>query len=131
MKKVTLYTDPKDPFCAEIEKFLRGFEISLQVHDLRSKPLTPRKLGNLLGHFDLEHFVDSNGNSGKAKKLDISFGDRDKILELMAKDIGLLRKPIIVSGRLMALGYDKHNILKMLQLEIDESQSEVQTDSAA
>jgi regulatory protein spx len=131
MKKVTLYTDPKDPYCTEIEKFLKGFDISLHVHDLRSNPLTPRQLSELLGHFDLEHFVNSNGNSGQGKKIDMSPANREKTLELIAKDIGLLRKPIIVSGRLMTLGYDRRNILSMLQLKVDEAVSAVQTGSAA
>jgi arsenate reductase-like glutaredoxin family protein len=131
MKKVTLYTDHKDPYCTEIENFLKGFEISLLVHDLRSNPLTPRQLSDLLGHYDLEHFVKVNGNSGKIKKIEISPANREKILELIAKDIGLLRKPIVVSGRLMALGYDRRAILNMLQLKIEESQSEVRAGSAA
>ena len=131
MKKVILYTDPKDPYCAEIEKFLKGFEISLRVHDLRSNPLTPRQLSGLLGHIDLEHFVNSNGNSGKSKKLDTSPANREKVLEMFAEDIGLLRKPIVVSGRLMTLGYDRRNILSMLQLKADEAQSKIRTGSAA
>lgn len=129
VRKVTLYSDPKDPYCVEIEKFLKGFEIILTVHDIRTDPLNAKQLSNLLGHFELEHFVNSNGKS--SKKLDLSSANREKILDLIADDNSLLKKPLIVSGRLMTIGYDRRKILDMLQIKADQSQPELRADSAA
>ncbi len=131
MKKVTLYIDPKDPYCTEIEKFLRGFRIVLEIHDIRSKPLNARQLSRLLGYGDLCHFLNSNGKSSKLKDLDTSIANRDQILEMIAGDNALLQKPIIVSGRLMTFGYDRRTIMNMLQLTMDDSQRECRTESAA
>jgi regulatory protein spx len=130
-KKVTLYTDAKDPYCAEVEKFLKGFNIILQVHDIRLKPLNERQLSNLLGYFDLAHFLSSNGKSGKTKDLDTSLSNRPEILKMIAEDNSLLRKPIVVSGRLMTLGFDRRIIQDMLQIKADDSPSEYRAESAA
>lgn len=131
IKKVILYTDPKDPYCVEVEKFLQGCEIILKIHDIRKNPLNVRQLSRLLKHFNLEHFLNPNGKSGKMKKLDTSPANRQKILELLAEDIGLLRKPIVVSGRLMTMGYDRRKIMDMLQIKDNGNGQECQADSAA
>lgn len=132
IKKVILYSDPKDPYCAEIEKFLKGFDIILTVHDMRTNPLTVNQLSNLLKHFDLEHFLNGNAKAGKGKKaLDFSSLGRQEIMEMIAEDNSLLRKPIIVSGRLITFGYDRRTIMNMLQLKSPDSQPELQAESAA
>ncbi len=131
VKKVSLYTDPKDSYCMEIEKFLRELEIILDVHDTRSNPLTVRQLSGLLGHVDPSHFLSPNGSSGKARKPDLSKANRDEILEAIAKDNSIMQLPIVVCGRLKTVGYDRRNILSMLQIKMSDSQSKPQTGSAA
>ena len=67
----------------------------------------------------------------KIKDLDTSPANRQKILELLVEDIGLLRKPIVVSGRLMTMGYDRRKIMDMLQIKDNGKGQECQADSAA
>ena len=131
MKRVTLYIDPKDPYCVEIEKFLRRFDIILKVHDLRSNPLTIPQLSNLLGYNEPEHFFNPNGKSAKFKGLDTSLTNRREVLEIIAEDNTLLKTPIVVSGRLMSIGYDRRTILRMLQLKDEETEAGFQAESAA
>jgi arsenate reductase-like glutaredoxin family protein len=101
------------------------------VHDIRKNPLNVRQLSGILRHFDLEHFISPQAKSKNLKKMDTSSANRREILELMAADIGLLQKPIIVSGRLMTMGCDRRTISDMLQLKIDESSQECRAESAA
>jgi len=131
IKKVTLYSDPKDPYCAEIEKFLRGFEVTLKVHDLRANPLNVYQLSGLLKHFDIEHFLNGNAKSAKGKAPDFSKVSRQEVIDMIAADNSLLRKPIIVSGRLITFGYDRQTIMNMLQLRSDSAQPTLQAESAA
>ena len=131
MKKVTLYMDPKDPYCAEIEKFLKGFDILLTVHDLRANPLNVNQLSGLLKHFDVEHFLNGNAKSAKDKSPDLTGANRQDVINMIAKDNSLLRKPIIVSGRLITFGYDRRTILNMLQLKPEAVQPALQAESAA
>lgn len=131
MKKVTLYMDPKDPYCVEIEKFLKGFDIILTVHDLRARPLNFGQLSNLLKHFDIEHFLNTNATTGKSKFPDLNSANRQEVIQMIADDNSLLQKPIIVSGRLITFGYDRRTILNMLQLRPETMQPAIQAESAA
>jgi arsenate reductase-like glutaredoxin family protein len=130
-KRVKLYTDPNDPYCAEIEKFLKGLEIVLEVHDIRANPLNVNQLSGLLGNFDIEHFLNLNGKTGKKKKLDLSPANRQVVLEAIAQDNGLLHRPIVVSGRLVTFGYGRKKILDMLQIKLNDVKSDYRAESAA
>lgn len=131
IRKVTLYTDPNDPYCTEIEKFLRGLEIDLTVYDMHARPLTVAQLRGLLRSFNLENFINPFSKSPKARELDVTGTSRKDILKLLAEDNALLIRPIIVAGRLMTAGYDRRRILTMLQMPADIMQSGQQAESAA
>lgn len=127
-KRVKLYTDRNDPYCAEIEKFLKGLEIVLEVHDMRAHPLNLGQLSNLLGNIDIEHFLNLNGNK---EKFDLSPANRQVILEAIAQDNGLLQRPIVVSGRMVTFGYGRKKILDMLQIKMKDTEKEYRAESAA
>ena len=130
-KRVKLYTDQNDPYCAEIEKFLKGLEIILEVHDIRANPLNVNQLAGLLGNYDIEHFLNLNGKNGKGKKLDLSPANRQVVLEAIAQDNGLLQRPIVVSGKLITFGYSRKKILDMLRIKMKDVQSDYRAESAA
>jgi arsenate reductase-like glutaredoxin family protein len=115
----------------EIEKFLRGLEINLTVRDIRKNPLDYRQLSKLFKSFDLEHFVNPCSNSGKEKTFDLTAADRKDVLQQLADDNSCLRRPIVVCGRLMTVGYDRRRIVEMLQIDAAEAGSDAQAESAA
>lgn len=131
IKKVTLFTDPKDPYCVEIEKFLRSLEIILTVRDIRKTPLNYRQLTNLFKSFDLDHFINPCSTSTKSKSLDVSEANRKEALQRLADDNTLLRRPIIVCGRLMTIGYDRRRITEMLQVDAAEAGAASRAGTAA
>ena len=115
--KVTIYSDPNDTHCADVEKFLKNFELDLQVHDIRTAPLNSEQLLGLVKHFDLEHFLNYNFNTTEQNYFEKSSNHRQEIIDLIAKDNRLLRKPIIVSGQLMTVGWNYDSIIEMLQIK--------------
>jgi arsenate reductase-like glutaredoxin family protein len=78
----------------------------------------------LLRHFDLKHFLNSQSKSYKKFNLHEDIPDRAEVLDLIADDNDLLIKPIIVSGRLMTVGFNKAKILEMLQIKSNGSDPE-------
>ncbi len=124
LKKVTLYTDPKDSQCNEAKSFLEENEVSLVIHDLRSSPLMRPEISRLLRHFNLNHFLNNQSMSYKKFKLDKEMPDRAEVFDLIADDNDLLIKPIIVFGRLMTVGFNKAKIMEMLQIKSNGSDPE-------
>jgi arsenate reductase-like glutaredoxin family protein len=119
LKRVEIYTDPKDPLCSEAQSFLEEQEVLLQVHDVKQQPLSSRQISRLIRHFDLRHFLNETSQVYKKNKLDKSLPGREEVIELMATDNDLLRKPIIVAGRLMTVGCNRDKIIEMLQLKVN------------
>lgn len=117
LKRVTMYTDPKDTNCAEVRSFLEEQDIHLHLRNIKTDPLESLELSRLLRHFDLKHFLNADSKAYKKNRLDKSIPGREEIIELIAGDNDLLRIPIIVSGRLMTVGCNRNKIVEMLQLK--------------
>jgi len=126
--KVTMYSDPKDTHCAEVEEFLKSFKLDLQVHDIRTTPLNSEQLFGLVKHFDLEHFLNYDLSTSEQNYFEKSPNHRQEVIDLIAKDNRLLRKPIIVSGQLMTVGWNYDSIIEMLQIK-DKNSSPVRNDN--
>ncbi len=121
LKKVILYTNSKSPECEEIINFLSEQELSLDIRDIRTQPLTRAQIAALLRHFNLEHFLNPESRLYKKNRLDDQMPKRSEIYDMMAEDGELMRTPIIVSGRLMTVGCNHHKIMEMLQLKSNGS----------
>ena len=116
-KRVTLYSNPDDTACKNVEKFLNEQDVILKVHDIKTRPLDYNQISKLLKNFDLKHFYNSNGHSkGKKKTAEPETTNRNKIIEKMAEDNSLLRLPLILSERLLTVGDNTNRIEIMLQI---------------
>ncbi len=116
-KVVDLYMAPNDPGCSEIKEFLERQDLQLHIRDLATKPLEAYEIAALIRHFDLKHFLNTSSKTYTGKKLDKTIPDRNEIIQLMADDNDLIKKPIIVAGRLMVVGPNRHKIMQMLQIK--------------
>ena len=115
-KRARFYTAEKDERCLETRRFIEDAGILLDVRDIEKNPLSVDELSALYGHCDMSHFVDQMSEAYTEHGLDKKLPERDKLLELMAADCSLIRRPIIKSTRLMMVGCDKNKIAEMLQI---------------
>ena len=116
-KIVDIFMVPNDPGCVEVQEFLQQQDLRLQIRDITKKPLTENEIARLVRHLDLKHFLNSSSKIYTMKKLDKSLPSRADVIALMAEDNDLLKKPIIVAGRLMVIGPNRSKIVEMLQLK--------------
>jgi arsenate reductase-like glutaredoxin family protein len=115
-KRATFYTTDDDDRCQEARKFIEELGVILDIRNIEKNPLTVDELKALYGYCDMSHFVNQLSDAYTANGLDKGFPERDELIELMAADFRLIRRPIIKSSRLMTVGYDKQRITEMLQL---------------
>ncbi len=120
-KRVDLYMVPDDPACQEIKEFLQDKEYFLNIRDINERPLNKAELARLIRHLRLEHFIDTSSRLYSKKGLDKEIPDRSEVIDILAENNELLRKPIIVAGRLMVVGPNMHKIKEMLQLPTNGS----------
>ncbi len=121
-KRIDLYVNPKEQACQDIEKFLQDLEIRLVIRNIETEPLNYNEIVALFRHFDLKHFLNSESKAYKKHKLDQGLPDRKEIFTLMADDNTLIRRPIVVAGRLMVVGCNIDKISEMLQIRPNGSE---------
>jgi len=105
-----------DDFCAQTMKFLEDAGVIVEYRDIEKKPLTEDELWDIMGHLDAGHFLNPASDSYEINKLAEHIPERGKLIEMVAKDHTLLRRPIIRTPRLLTVGCDKQKISEMLRL---------------
>ena len=116
-KRVDLYMMPDNSDCTDAKEFLEQQDLYLNVRDISSKPLNEAELSKLIRYFNMKHFLDTSSKAYTANKLDKFMPSRGEVIALMADDNDLLRKPIIVAGRLMVVGANRRKLMEMLQIK--------------
>jgi arsenate reductase-like glutaredoxin family protein len=117
LRRLDFYTHPEEPCCDEIKKFLESLDLDLRVHDLSLRPMNFDELSKLIRYIDIKHFISTGSKAFKKFRLDRALPSRKELIELMASDNELIRKPIVVSGRLMTVGCNRQKIMEMLQIK--------------
>ena len=120
-KRVDFYTYPHESSCEEVRQFLETQDLDLRVRDLTKQPLNYDELARLIRHIDIKHFINVSSKAYKKHQLDKELPERKKIITFMAEDNDLVRKPIIIAGRLMTVGCNRQKIMEMLQIKSNGS----------
>ena len=121
-KRARFYSYGQDAMCVETKQFIENAGVLLEVRDIEKQPLSLDELQQLFKHIDIKHFLNTFSDSYEKYRLDKNLPPREKILELMAQDHTLIRRPIVQTARLLTVGCDKKKIAEMLQISPNGSQ---------
>ncbi|UCD64489.1 MAG: hypothetical protein JSW34_03380 [Candidatus Zixiibacteriota bacterium] len=121
-KRAKFYSYGDDAMCVEIKDFIEKAGVLLEIRDIGEKPLSLDELNHLFGHIDIRHFLNTFSDAYAKYRLDKNLPPRDKVLELMAQDHTLIRRPIIQTSRLLTVGCNKKRVAEMLQLGVNGSE---------
>ncbi len=124
LKRAKFFSYGKDKLCSDVQQFIENAGVLLDVRDIEKQPLTEAELNRLLGHLNIEHFINKLSPAYKKHRLDKEMPPREEVIQLILKDHTLLRKPIVQSARLITIGCDKKKIADMLQLTMDGEPTE-------
>ena len=123
-KHAIYLTYGNDEGCAETRKFLEEAGVVLDIRDLEKTPMSAYELMGVLGHLDAKHFLNPLSESYAKHNLGEKMPPREQLVELIAQDITLLKRPIIKTTRLLTVGCDKGKISEMLRLNGEPSPRE-------
>ncbi|MEE8405025.1 MAG: ArsC/Spx/MgsR family protein [candidate division Zixibacteria bacterium] len=123
-KRAIYLTYGSDEGCAETRKFLEESGVVLNIRDLEKSPMSAYELMGILGHLDAKHFINPLSESFAKHNLGERIPPREQLVELIAQDITLLKRPIIKTARLLTVGCDKDKISEMLRLSGEPSPRE-------
>lgn len=103
------------PGCTTCEKardFMerRGYE--LQYRDLWKDPLSAAELEKLIGPRDHADFLNTRSEAYREKNLDENPPTRREAIRMMATEPRLIRRPVIVAGGRVVVGFDEKGMAR-------------------
>lgn len=87
--------------------------MELDEHDLGKQRLTAEQLGVLIGSRNYMDFLNTRNDLYRERKMKQNPPTRDEALKLMAQEPNLIRRPIVIRGGQMVLGYDEEGLRKL------------------
>jgi arsenate reductase-like glutaredoxin family protein len=87
--------------------------VELDEHDLGKERLTADQLDALIGKRSHLDFLNTRNEMYRQRKMKENPPTRDEALKLMAQEPNLIKRPIVIRGGQMVLGYDEEGLRKL------------------
>jgi arsenate reductase/regulatory protein spx len=87
--------------------------VELEEHDLGIDRLTAEQLDALIGTGNYLDFLNPRNEMYRQRKMKEHPPVRDEALKLMAQEPNLIRRPIVIRGGQMVLGYDEEGLRRL------------------
>jgi len=112
-KKVQFLQKPACTTCRKARKFMerRGFQ--LYFRDLGRDRLSAAELEKLIGKRDHTDFLNPRNELYRKKKMGLNPPPRREAIRMMSKEPNLIRRPVIVAGGRVVIGFDENGIARL------------------
>ncbi|MGH9718124.1 MAG: arsenate reductase family protein [Candidatus Acidiferrales bacterium] len=112
-KKVLFLHKPTCTTCRKARKYMerRGFQ--LHFRDLAKERITYAELEKLIGSRDHTDFLNTRNELFRRKKMKVNPPSRKDAIRMMTDEPNLIRRPVIVVGKHVVLGFDEPEIKKL------------------
>lgn len=87
----------------------------LDSRDLATERLTETELEALIGQRDYKEFLNPRNEVYRTQNMKEHPPSRAEAIQLMAKEPNLIRRPIVMRGSQMVLGFDEETYRKLLK----------------
>jgi Spx/MgsR family transcriptional regulator len=111
-KTVTFLHKPTCATCRKARRFMEKRWYHLNFRDLIKNPLTSAELAKLIGKHDHEDFLNPRSELYHENNMKDKPPSRREAIGLMAMDPNLIRRPVIVAGGRVVIGYDENGMIR-------------------
>jgi arsenate reductase/regulatory protein spx len=87
----------------------------LDSRDLDKQRLSEAELEDLIGKRDYKEFLNPRNEVYRTRNMKEHPPSRSEAIQLMAKEPNLIRRPIVIRGAQMVLGFDEEAYRKLLK----------------
>ena len=87
----------------------------LESRDLDKQRLTEAELEELIGKRDYREFLNPRNELFRTRNMKEHPPSRGEAIQLMAKEPNLIRRPVVIRGSQMVLGFDEEAYKKLLK----------------
>jgi Spx/MgsR family transcriptional regulator len=104
---------PNCTTCRKAKKFMEDRGYQLYFRDLAKERLSAAELEKLIGDRDYQEFLNTRNELFRKAKMKENPPSRKEAIRLMAKEPNLIRRPVILAGGRLVLGFDKKEMTKL------------------
>jgi arsenate reductase (glutaredoxin) len=87
----------------------------LESRDLDKQRLSEAELDKLIGERDYKEFLNTRNELYRARKMKEKPPSRAEAIKLMAKEPNLIRRPVVIRGGEIVLGFDEEAYKKLVK----------------
>jgi Spx/MgsR family transcriptional regulator len=105
--KIQFLQKPTCSTCRKAKAYLEKLGAELESRSLDKKRLNEAELDKLIGDRDYKQFLSSRNELYRTRKMKDHPPSRSEAIRLMAQEPNLIRRPVVVRGKRLVLGYDE------------------------
>lgn len=117
---VNLYTSPSCTSCRKARAWLKEHDIPFKERNIFSEPLTKDEIKQILRMTEdgTEEIISTRSKVFQELGINLDDLTMDELLNLVEKNPGLLRRPIIMDDKRLQVGYNEDEIRRFLPREV-------------
>lgn len=113
--KIKFLQKPTCTTCRKAKAYLESHGADLELRSLDAERLTESELEQLIGDRDYKTFLNTRNDLYRTRKMKDHPPSRVEAIKLMAKEPNLIRRPVVIRGSQIVLGYDEEAYKKLLK----------------
>jgi arsenate reductase-like glutaredoxin family protein len=94
---------------------LLGLGAELESRDLDKQRLMEAELEELIGNRDYKEFLNARNELYRTRNMKEHPPSRAEAIQLMAKEPNLIRRPVVIRGSQIVLGFDEEVYRKLMK----------------
>jgi Spx/MgsR family transcriptional regulator len=105
--KITFLQKPSCTTCRKGKAFLEKLGGELESRNLDTERLSEEELDTMIGERDYKLFLNTRNELYRSRKMKEKPPTRAQAIRMMAEQPNLIRRPVVVRGKRLVLGYDE------------------------
>jgi Spx/MgsR family transcriptional regulator len=111
--RIKFLQKPSCTTCRKAKAFLEKRNVELELRDLGKDRMSAGELDKLIGKRDHRMFLNTRNDLYRSRKMRQNPPARDEALKLMAEEPNLIRRPVVLRGADLVLGYDEEGLKRI------------------
>ena len=111
--RIKFLQKPSCTTCRKAKAFLEKRKAELDLRDLGKDRMSIAELDELIGKRDHRVFLNTRNELYRSRKMGQNPPSRDEALKLMAAEPNLIRRPVVLRGSEIVLGYDEEALKRI------------------
>lgn len=112
-KVVQFIHKPSCTTCRKARNYLEKRGLQLYFRDLTKHRLSAAELEKLIGKRDYTEFLNTRHELFRKKKMKEKPPSRREAIRLMAQEPNLIRRPVVVAGGRVVVGFDENGMARL------------------